>query len=65
MNAVGGGTVKHWDAEAAKVTWLVSTMGSANQTAPAQSKLYCTAERDKNMLGNSIYSHLKQKQTHL
>lgn len=55
MNAGGAGTFKHWDTEAAKVTWLVSTMGSANQTAPAQSKLYCTTERDKNMLQNRVY----------
>lgn len=37
-NAVGAGKFKHWDTHLAKVTWLVSTMGSANQNSSVQQK---------------------------
>lgn len=62
LGPVGGGTFKHWDTHLAKGTSLVNTRAFASQAGLAQTRLLCTAERDripevhiKNMLRKTIW----------
>ncbi|RMB89963.1 hypothetical protein DUI87_33662 [Hirundo rustica rustica] len=47
LKALGEGTLKNWENNLAKATWLVNTRGSTNRAGPAQSEPLRTRDGDK------------------
>ncbi|RMC09641.1 hypothetical protein DUI87_13427 [Hirundo rustica rustica] len=47
LKVLGGGTVKNWEVNLAKATWMVNTRGSISRAGPAQSEPLHTVDGDK------------------
>ncbi|RMC05639.1 hypothetical protein DUI87_17724 [Hirundo rustica rustica] len=47
LKVLGGGTLKNWEVNLAKATWMVNTRGSINRVGPAQSEPLHTVDGDK------------------